>query len=86
MKTFKQHLKEASMWKYIYKKNKGIFYRGVGRGGQGSGLGVLGMGVYLTWDRGMASAFAKRQGAGGEVKEYKLKNNLKIVGISWSSQ
>jgi len=79
MKTFKQHLKEASMWNYIYKKNKGIFYRGVGRGGQGTGLGVLGQGIYLTWTEGMASAFAKRQGAGGVVKKYKLKSNLKIV-------
>jgi len=78
MKQFKT-LYEASMWNYIYKKNKGIFYRGVGRGGQGTGLGVLGTGVYLTWSEGMASAFAKRQGAGGVVKKYKLKTNLKIV-------
>ena len=27
----------------------------------------------------MARAFAKRQGAGGEVKKYKLKRGLKIV-------
>ena len=79
MKTFKQILKEASMWDWIYKKNKGVFYRGVGRGGMGSGVGVLGKGVYNTWDRGMAQAFADRQGSGGEVKEYKLKRGLKIV-------
>ena len=29
----------------------------------------------------MANAFAKRQGAGGEVKEYKLKRSLKIVDV-----
>jgi len=79
MKTFEQILKEASMWNYIYKKNKGVFYRGVGRGGKGTGVGVLGKGVYLTWERGMAQAFAKRQGAEGEVKKYKLKRGLKIV-------
>ena len=79
MKTFKQILKEASMWDYIYKKNKGVFYRGVGRSGKGTGLGALGKGVYITWDRGMAQAYAKRQGAGGEVKEYKLKRGLKIA-------
>ena len=78
MKQFKA-LYEASMWKYIYKKNKGIFYRGVGKGGLGAGQGHLGAGIYLTWDRGMASAFAKRQGADGEVKEYKLRSNVKIV-------
>ena len=79
MKTFKQILKEASMWDWIYKKNKGVFYRGVGRSGKGTGLGALGKGVYITWDRGMAQAYAKRQGSGGEVKKYKLKRGLKIV-------
>jgi hypothetical protein len=79
MKTFKQILKEASMWDWIYKKNNGVFYRGVGRGGKGTGVGALGKGVYLTWEEGMARAFAKRQGAGGEVKKYKLKRGLKIV-------
>ena len=79
MKTFKQILKEASMWDYIYKKNKGVFYRGVGRSGKGTGLGALGKGVYITWSEGMAQAYAKRQGSGGEVKKYKLKRGLKIV-------
>ena len=78
MKKFKA-LYESSMWNYIYKKNKGIFYRGVGRGGKGTSVGHLGAGIYLSWDRGMASAFAKRQGAGGEVKGYKIKRNVKIV-------
>ena len=79
MKTFKQHLKEASMWDYIYKKNNGVFYRGVGRSGKGTGIGALGKGIYLTWSEDMANTFAKRQGAGGEVKEYKLRKGLKIV-------
>ena len=42
MKTFKQILKEASMWDWIYKKNKGVFYSGVGSSGKGTGLGALG--------------------------------------------
>ena len=83
MKTFKQDLKETSMWDWIYKKNNGVFYRGVGRCDKDyrpdDGVGVLGKGVYLTWEEGMARAFAKRQGAGGEVKKYKLKRGLKIV-------
>ena len=79
MKTFKQILKEASMWDYIYKKKKGVFYRGVGRSGKGTGLGALGKGVYITWSEGMAQAYAKRQGSGGEVKKYKLKRGLKIA-------
>jgi len=78
VKTLKQ-LYEASMWSYIYKKNKGIFYRGVGKGGLGTEVGHLGSGIYLTWSEGMAAAFAKRQGAGGVVKKYKLRSNIKIV-------
>ena len=78
-KTFKQQLNEATMWDFIYRKNKGIFYRGVGKDGKGTAIGALGQGIYLTWERGMAQAFADRQGSGGEVKEYKLKRGLKIV-------
>ena len=78
MKTLKQ-LYEASMWDYIYKKNKGVFYRGVGKSGKGTGFGALGKGVYLTWSESMAGTFAKHQGTGGVVKKYKLKRGLKIV-------
>ncbi len=65
MKTFKQHLKEASMWDFLYKKHKGVFYRGIGRSGKSTGLGALGKGVYLTWTEGMAKAYAKRLGGKG---------------------
>ena len=78
MKTFKQMLKEASMWDFLYRKNKGVFYRGIGRGGKGTGLGALGKGVYLTWSEGMAKTFAKRFGS-GEVKKYQVKRGLKIA-------
>ena len=79
MKTFKQLLKEASMWDFLYRKNKGVFYRGIGRGGKGTGLGALGKGVYLTWTESMAKAYAKRLGGKGEVKKYQVKRGLKIV-------
>ena len=79
MKSFKQMLKEASMWDFLYRKNKGVFYRGIGRGGKGTGLGALGKGVYLTWTEGMAKAYAKRLGGKGEVKKYQVKRGLKIV-------
>jgi len=81
MKTFKQMLKEASMWDFLYRKNKGVFYRGIGRGGKGTGLGALGKGVYLTWTESMAKAYAKRIGGKGEVKRYQVKRGLKIVDV-----
>ena len=79
MKTLKQLLKEASMWDSMYRKNKGIFYRGIGRGGKGTGLGALGKGIYLTWTESMAKAYAKRIGGKGEVKRYQVKRGLKIA-------
>ena len=79
VKSFKQHLKEASMWDSMYRKNKGIFYRGIGRGGKGTGLGALGKGIYLTWTESMAKAYAKRIGGKGEVKRYQVKRGLKIA-------
>ena len=79
MKTFKQMLKEASMWDFLYRKNKGVFYRGIGRGCKGTGLGALGKGVYLTWTESMAKAYAKRIGGKGEVKRYQVKRGLKIA-------
>ena len=58
-------------------KNSGIFYRGTAGKGQGTGLGALGNGVYLTWTEGMAKAFADR--VGGEVKKYKV--NAEIIDV-----
>ena len=76
---FSRLYESSKMWNYIYKKNKGIFYRGVGKSGQGTGVGIIGAGIYLTWSESMADAFAKRQGAGSEVKKYKIKKNVKMV-------
>ena len=84
MKSFKQHITEvktAPMWEFLYRKHKGVFYRGEGKGGKGTSLGALGAGIYLTWDKGMADFFASRLGSGGTVKKYKVKSGLKIADV-----
>ena len=78
MKTFKQHLQEASLWDYMYKKNKAIFYRGQASSGKGMGIGMLGLGIYLTWSESMAKAFAKKQSQ-GIVQTYEVKKRLKLA-------
>ena len=78
MKTYKQFMTEASLWDYFYKTNKGIFYRGQSSTGKGQGFGMLGLGIYLTWDKGIAQVFADRQSR-GVVKTYKAKKTLKMV-------
>jgi hypothetical protein len=78
MKTFKQYLQEASLWDYMYKKNKGTFYRGQSSSGKGMGIGMLGLGIYLTWSDTMAQKFASKQ-SGGIVQTYKVKKNLKMA-------
>ena len=83
MKTFRQHITEASLWDIIFRKNKGVFYRGIGKGGKTTGLGALGVGVYLTWVEGMAKAFADRMGSGGIVKKYKVKTNYYQDELTW---
>ena len=87
MKSFKNfrnscyQLKEMNLWDFMHKKYKATFYRGVGKGGRGTGLGALGMGVYLTWSESMAQTFAKHQGAGSSVKQFKVKRGLKLVDV-----
>ena len=71
------HILENRLWDYLMTKNSGIFYRGTAGEGQGTGLGALGNGVYLTWTEGMAKAFADQ--VGGEVKKYKVKPGLKMA-------
>ena len=80
MKTFKQFITEAfvTLWDFFYKENKGIFYRGQSSTGKGQGFGMLGLGIYLTWDKGIAQVFADRQ-TKGVVKSYKPKKTLKMV-------
>jgi len=76
-----KRVKEAenqTMWDFLYRQNDGEFWRGVGSTGQGHGLGALGKGVYLSWEEGMAQAFA---GDDGEIKQYKVKPGLNIVDV-----
>lgn len=77
MKYYHFYIFENQLWNYLMTKNSGIFYRGTAGKGQGTGLGALGNGVYLTWTEGMAKAFADR--VGGEVKKYKVKPGLKMA-------
>ena len=75
-----KRVKEAenqTMWDFLYKQDDGKFWRGIGSTGQGHGLGALGKGVYLSWEKGMAKAFA----GDGEVKQYKVKQGLNIVDV-----
>ena len=53
-------LKEGSLWDYMYKKNKAVFYRGESSTGKGMGFGMLGLGIYLTWSDSMAQKFADK--------------------------
>ena len=69
---------EGSLWDYMYKTNKGIFYRGQSSSGKGMGIGMLGLGIYLTWSESMAKAFAKQQ-SHGIVETYEVKKRLKLA-------
>ena len=78
LKSFSQFITEASLWDYMYKKNKGVFYRGQSSSGKGMGFGMLGLGIYLTWDESMAQAFAGKQ-TKGVVQTFKVKKGLKMA-------
>ena len=70
---------EARWFRGVHSRNKGLFYRGARGTGpnDGSGLGALGNGVYLTWSKPMAEFFAQR--SGGQVYTYKVPSNLKLL-------
>ena len=69
---------EGSLWDWMYKKNKAVFYRGESSTGKGMGFGMLGLGIYLTWSDSMAQKFADKQ-SGGVVQTYKVKRGLKMA-------
>ena len=69
---------EGSLCDYMYKTNKGIFYRGQSSSGKGMGIGMLGLGIYLTWSESMAKAFAKKQSQ-GIVQTYEVMKRLKLA-------
>ena len=71
-------LLEGSLWDWMYKKNKSVFYRGQSSSGKGMGFGMLGLGIYLTWSDSMAQKFADKQ-SGGVVQTYKVKRGLKMA-------
>ena len=88
MKNFKSYLTEAAKspnwYKGLYKHQKGIFYRGEDPKTRksGAGLGALGTGIYLTWERDTALAYANLSRAGtmaGVVVEFKVPANLKLA-------
>ena len=78
MKTYKQFITEGSLWDWMYKKNKGVFYRGQAASGKGMGIGMLGLGVYLTWSESMAQRFASKQ-TRGVVQTFEVKKRLKMA-------
>ena len=71
-------LLEGSLWDWMYKKNKSVFYRGQSSSGKGMGFGMLGLGIYLTWSDSMAQRFADKQ-SGGVVQTFKVKRGLKMA-------
>jgi hypothetical protein len=70
--------KSPAWYEALYKKNKGIFWRGEGGKKSSPVVGAIGEGVYVTWEKGMAKAFAQIHG-GGKVAAYKLKRGLKMM-------
>lgn len=74
----------TSLYETIYQwgdnGNPGVFFRGEGpEGKSGASIGALGDGIYLTWEQGMAEAFAGLSGTEGVVRKYKVKEGLKIA-------
>jgi hypothetical protein len=80
---------EATFYKSLWERNNGIFYRGTA-GGSGLGFGILGAGTYVTWDEGMANAFASissnKHGSSGIVRAYKLPKSLKLLDYESSTR
>ena len=84
-KSFSQqmdYLTEANrMYAGLYRKHKGIFFRGENEGGvTGVGFGALGNGTYLTWKESTAKAYANF--GKGKVNKYKIKKLPEGVSIS----
>ena len=84
MESFKSYITEAvkspNWYKSLYRKQKGIFYRGEDPKTRksGAGLGALGTGIYLTWERDTALAYANLA-TKGVVVEFKVPANLKLA-------
>ena len=74
---------QAKFFTSLWDKNKGKFFRGQLKGGEGLGFGVLGRGVYLTWDKRMADAFGQimktEKGGTVETITVKIPRDLKLL-------
>ena len=79
-KTFISEVKSPGWYTSLHRKQKGMFYRGEDPKTRrsGAGLGALGTGLYLTWEVGMAKAYAGLAKKGSVVK-FKVPSNLKIA-------
>ena len=79
-KTFITEVKSPGWYTSLHRKQKGMFYRGEDPKTRksGAGLGALGTGLYLTWEVGMAKAYAGLAKKGSVVK-FKVPSNLKIA-------
>ena len=79
-KSFISEVKSPGWYTNLHRKQKGMFYRGEDPKTRrsGAGLGALGTGLYLTWEVGMAKAYAGLAKKGSVVK-FKVPSNLKIA-------
>jgi hypothetical protein len=79
-KSFISEVKSPGWYTNLHRKQKGMFYRGEDPKTRrsGAGLGALGTGLYLTWEVGMAKAYAGLATKGSVVK-FKVPSNLKIA-------
>jgi hypothetical protein len=94
-KCVKPELRDVAefYYPYLYEKNKGVFYRGTcSKRPQHTGVFALGEGKYLTWDKGMAEAYAINackdylSGEGKPVVEaYKFPQGLKLLDAQSST-
>ncbi len=76
-------LKSSELFKSLHKRNNGIFYRGTASG-KGMGESVaLGKGLYVTYDRKVAEAFAdiivSSKGGKPVIEKFKVPSNIKIL-------
>lgn len=79
----KKRLKDqAEFYDFLWERNEGIFYRGTSNG-KGLGFGVMGKGIYISWERGMAKGFAnissEKIGGKPKVIRYKLPKDIKLL-------
>ena len=71
-------MSKADWYAPLHSRQDGLFYRGVPPGGTGLGWGALGRGLYLTWRKGMAKAYAQ----GGPIYTYSIPPDLNLLDYS----